>query len=482
MGPSLTPARTPWWANAVIYQIYPRSFQDSDGDGVGDLPGVTRRLEHVRWLGADAVWLSPFYPSPMADGGYDVSDYTDVDPRYGSLADFDRMLRRAHEVGLRVIVDLVANHTSIEHPWFRDHPDWYVWSDDVPGNNWVAAFGGPAWSFDSRRGRWYLHSFYPEQPDLDWRNPEVVAAMHGVVRFWRNRGVDGFRIDAADRLGKDPELRDDPPATAPPAFPENEQYAKLAHGHSKGNPSVKAALQAMRDAAGDAFLVGEAYVPAADYERYLGPVDVMFAFELLWAEWNVTALRRAIERALEQGGVAWATSNHDVPRAATRLGPNRARTAALLLLTLPGPAFVYQGEEIGMRDGDPADPPLDRAGRDGARHPMQWEPDPLGGFTTGRPWLPLSDPLQTSVAGQRGDPNSMLALYRRLIALRREMKGRLEWLESPEETLSFRRGRHRILLNLSTDPLELPAGNAVVVRTDGQDGATLPPDSGAILA
>ena len=228
--------------DAVIYQVYPRSFQDSDGDGIGDLPGIRARLAHVASLGADAVWLSPVYPSPMADSGYDVSDYVGIDPSYGSLADFDALLGEAHRLGLRLLMDLVPCHTSIEHPWFREHPDWYIQVEgDRPPNNWRATFGGPAWSRDERSGRWYLHSFYPEQPDLDWRNPELVAAMRDVVRFWLDRGVDGFRVDAVDRLLKDRRLRDDPVAETPFALPLEGEYAALEHRYSAMSPTSRRA-------------------------------------------------------------------------------------------------------------------------------------------------------------------------------------------------------------------------------------------------
>ena len=229
----------PWWADAVVYQIYPRSFQDSDGDGVGDLRGVIARLDHLAWLGVDAFWLSPIYPSPLADMGYDVADYTAVAREYGTLADFDELVARAHDRGIRVLLDLIPSHTSIEHPWFREHPEWYFWSDDRPPNNWVASFGGPAWTRDERTGRWYLHSFYPEQPDLNWRNPEVRAAMAGVVRFWIARGVDGFRVDAIDRVMKDEALRDDPPATEPFGLPMlTEGEAALALTNSRNAPDI----------------------------------------------------------------------------------------------------------------------------------------------------------------------------------------------------------------------------------------------------
>src|SRR4051794_25191431 len=416
-----------WWENAVVYQVYPRSFQDSDGDGSGDLRGIESRLDHLVWLGVDALWLSPIYPSPLADMGYDVADYTGVDPVFGTLASFDALLAAAHERGLKLLMDLVPCHTSIEHAWFREHPDWYIWSGrEGPANNWRATFGGLAWSPDPyERGRgWYLHSFYPEQPDLDWRNPDVVAAMQDVLRFWLDRGVDGFRLDAIDRLVKDAELRDDPPASAPFALPLGEEYAELEHLYSTNSPDIHAALAAIREAAGDAFLVGEVYLPAAQVTPYLEHLDAAFAFELFHAPWDRQALTAAIEaaKAALGPGAAWVLSNHDFPRLATRFGEEHLREAAELLLTLPGTAFIYQGEGIGMAGGPGATPAIDRAGRDGARHPMQWTRD--GGFTQpgAKPWLPMVDPEKRNVADQRDDPDSLLNLYRELIARRRPLE------------------------------------------------------------
>ena len=420
----MSAGRGSWARSAVVYQIYPRSFQDSNGDGIGDLEGIRRRLDYVRWLGVDAIWLSPIYPSPLADGGYDISDHAAVDPLLGTLATFDALLGDAHARGLRVLLDLVPSHTSIEHPWFREHPHWYVWSGrEGPANNWRATFGGIAWSPDPyERGRgWYLHSFYPEQPDLDWRNPEVVQAMQHVLRFWLDRGVDGFRLDAIDRLVKDRELRDDPPASVPFALPLNEEYAQLEHLYSSNSPDIRQALAAIREAAGDKLLVGEVYLPAREVTPYLDYLDLAFAFELFHAPWDEQRLRQAIDAASEVGRAAWVFSNHDFPRVATRFGPENARAAAELLLSLPGAAFIYQGEEIGMVDGPGADPPIDRAGRDGARHPMQW--DAGGGFTSGgKPWLPMVDPAERNVADQRDDPNSLLNHYRELI-WRRKQRG-----------------------------------------------------------
>ncbi len=283
------------WHDGVVYQIYPRSFQDSDGDGVGDLAGIASRLDHLRDLGVDALWLSPIYPSPLADFGYDVSDHADVDPVYGTLDDFDAFLSAAHERGLRVLMDLVACHTSIEHPWFREHPDWYVWSPvDGPPNDWVSAFGGPAWSRDERSGRWYLHSFYPEQPDLDWHNPQVVEAMQGVVRFWVDRGVDGFRIDAIDRLMKDPQLRDDPRSDEPFGLWLLEHELGRDFSHSRNWPEIGKALGAIREAAGDKLLVGEVYLPARRHAAYLEHLDRTFVFEMLQSSWEIEQVRAAV--------------------------------------------------------------------------------------------------------------------------------------------------------------------------------------------
>src|SRR5438477_2073047 len=284
--PVISSSAMPWWEQAVVYQIYPRSCQDSDGDGVGDLRGVTERLDHLAWLGVDALWLSPIYPSPLADFGYDVSDYTAVDPVFGTLGDFDALVAAAHARGLRVLLDLVPSHTSIEHPWFREHPDRYIWSPvDGPPNNWRAVFGGSAWSRDPRGRGWYLHTFYAEQPDLDWRNPEVVAAMQDVVRFWLDRGADGFRVDAVNGLVKDAELRDDPPASGSFPLLLPPEAAELDHVYSAGRPEVIEALAALREAAGDALLVGEVYLGTADYPRYLESLDLVFAFELLFSPW-----------------------------------------------------------------------------------------------------------------------------------------------------------------------------------------------------
>jgi alpha-glucosidase len=463
---------------SVVYQIYPRSFQDSDGDGVGDLAGIRSRLDHLAWLGVDALWMSPIYPSPMADFGYDVSDYTDVDAVFGDLAEFDALVEAAHERGLDVLMDMVPCHTSIEHRWFREHPDWYIWADRP--NNWLSAFGGSAWT---RLGeRYYLHSFYPEQPDLDWRNPEVIAAMQGVLRFWLERGVDGYRIDAIDRLLKDARLRDDPPSSQPFGLPLSADEANLALTNSRNAPDTGEALAKIREACGDAFLVGEVYLPSARWQPYSDYFDAVFAFELLHSPWHAPLLRAAIEATTRQTGAAWAMSNHDFGRLSTRFGEENARAAALLLLTLPGPAFLYQGDEIGQGEGPPGATEFDRAGRDRHRHPMQWDGSPSGGFTTGEAWLAPVDPAERNVADQRDDPDSMLSLVRELIALRPELDGELELLDADEGVVAFRRGRHTVAINTTSEPLAVPLASEVRIQTAAGafSGGVLAAHAGAV--
>jgi alpha-glucosidase len=463
----------------VVYQIYPRSFQDADGDGIGDLAGIRSRLDHLVWLGVDALWLSPIYPSPLADFGYDVSDYTDVDPVFGNLAEFDRLVEAAHQRGLKLLMDLVPCHTSIEHPWFREHPDWYIWADRP--NNWVAAFGGSAW--EPHNGRYYLHSFYPEQPDLNWRNPEVVAAMQDVLRFWVDRGAAGYRIDAIDRLMKDPELRDDPPASEPYGLPVSDEEAKLALSNSRNGPGTGAALAKMREAVGDAFLVGEVYLPSVRWQPYSDHFDAVFAFELLLTSWDARVLNTAIDACTRvRGQAAWAMSNHDFGRLSTRFGRENARAAAMMLLTLPGPAFLYQGDEIGQGDGAPGESNHDRAGRDRFRHPMQWDASPTGGFTAGEPWLPAVDPAERNVEAQRGDAESDLTLTRDLIALRRELGDEFELLDAADGVVAYRRGDNVVAVNTTAEPRRTPLqGEPLLATAPGAlRGGTLAPHSGAI--
>lgn len=465
-----------WWREAVVYQVYPRSFADSDGDGVGDLAGITGRLGHLADLGVDALWLSPIYPSPMADGGYDISDHTAIDPRFGSLGDFDALVAAARAHGLRVLLDIVPCHTSIEHPWFREHPERYVWSDrDGPQTNWRAAFGGPAWSRDAVSGRWYLHSFYPEQPDLDWRNPAVAEAIGDVLRFWRERGVDGFRLDAIDRLLKDPRMRDDPPATGAPVLPGHPEHVALAHEHSRDAADIGVALGTLRAAAGDAFLAGEVYLPSAALGPYLEHLDAAFAFELFHARWDAENVRGAIAGAAGLD-VAWVLSNHDFPRLPDRVGRVHARAAALLALTLPGPVFLYQGDEVGAANGPQPDPPDDRAGRDPFRSPMCWDASaPHGGFTTGTPWLPAACPPEGGVAQQAAAAGSVLDLYRTLIALRRDLRGPIEPVDAAPGVVAFRRGPHAVALNLADDDRPSPFTGALLCHTHGPGGAAIGP-------
>lgn len=441
-----------WWQTATIYQVYPRSFQDSDGDGVGDLPGIARRLDYLQWLGVDALWISPFYRSPMADFGYDVADHTDVDPRFGTLADFDRLVAAAHARGLRVILDYVPNHTSDRHPWFlesraaRDSPKraWYLWRDAAPGggppNNWLSNFGGSAWTWDAATRQYYYHAYLPEQPDLNWRNPAVQQPMLDVLRFWLERGVDGFRIDALRQLIKDDRFRDNPPN--PHYRPGDDPYHALLPVYSADRPEVLAMVGKMRhvtDAYGDTVLIGELYLPIERLVAYYGSTagsgcHLPANFHLIsthWAAAAIDALVRRYETALPpHGWPNWVLGNHDKPRIASRVGPAQARVAALLLLTLRGTPTLYYGDELGMRSvpippervQDPWEKNLPGRGlgRDPARRPMPWDTGANAGFTTGTPWLPLAaDHHERNVAAQQREPGSLLLLYRRLLALRR---------------------------------------------------------------
>jgi len=471
-----------WLTDAAIYQIYPRSFQDSDGDGIGDLEGVRQRLPYVRSLGFDGIWLSPIYPSPLADGGYDISDHSAVDPVLGTLESFDALLAEARANKLKVLLDLVPSHTSIEHAWFRDHPEWYVWADGGPPNNWLSAFGGPAWSKDEPSGRWYLHSFYREQPDLNWRHPEVQEAVGQVMAFWLARGVDGFRVDAVDRLAKDPSLRDDHPATGPWLLPLPPEYATLSHVHSRDADDVDELVGVLRRRAGDAALIGEVYRPTEELERFVNHFDLVFAFEFMFASWHPEAIARVVEPAVRLGQIAWVLSNHDFSRLASRLGEDNLRLAATLLLTLPGAAFVFQGDELGLRDGPGVHPPFDRAGRDGSRHPMQWDATPTGGFSSARPWLPLVDPEHRNVETAEEDPSSLLTLYRSLLSLRRCFGTGFEVLLVDSTVLAYRRGQHVVTLNFGDEPRQAVGEGAVVLNTDpGQHFRIAPARGAAVL-
>ena len=467
-----------WWQDAVVYQIYPRSFQDSDGDGVGDLRGITQRLDHLAYLGVDALWLSPIYPSPLADFGYDVSDYTGIDPQFGTMGDFDELVAAAHERGLRVLLDLVPCHTSIEHPWFREHPDRYIWSPvDGPPNNWVSAFGGPG--VESRRGE---RPLVPALVLSRAAGPRTGATRKSSRRCRTSsasgsgRGVDGFRLDAIDRLVKDEQLRDDPPASRPFPLPLDPEAARLEMRYSGNRPEAIEALRALREAAGDALLVGELYRPVGEYERWLEVLDLVFAFEFLFSPWDAERLRAAIEPAAELRRAAWVMSNHDFDRLATRVGPENLRAAAVLLLTLPGTAFVYQGDELGLANGPGHEPPFDRAGRDRLRHPMQW--DAHGGFTSGTPWLPLVDPEARNVADERADPGSLLNLYRSLIELRRELGAGFRLLDAEPGVVAFERDRHTVAVNTTAEPRPAPEGEPVLATHEGEG---LPPHAALIV-
>jgi glycosidase len=458
-----------WLDDAVVYQVYARSFQDTNGDGVGDLRGIASRLEHIASLGADAVWLSPIYASPNADYGYDVSDYEKVEETLGTLEDFDELARRAHALGLRLILDFVPCHTSTSHPWFRAHPDHYFWADSPP-NNWRASFGGSAWERDPVTGRYYLHSFFPEQADLNWRNEAVPAALTDALRLWLSRGVDGFRLDALDRLLKDPQLRDDPVATAVPALPFDTEFAALEHTRSGNAPDIAVGLAAIRAAVGDAALIGEVFLPSAELGPYVSVLDAAFAFEAMHAG-DPATLRAAIASALAAGKPGWVLSNHDFSRLGSRVRPQNARAVTMLLLALPGPAFLFQGDELGMLDSKPSTPPRDRAGRDPFRSPMPWDTSPSGGFTTGKPWLPVSDGVTRSVAEQQDDPDSHLSLVRKLIALRPSLEPDATVLDSDPGTVVVQRGDTVIAVNLDDEPRAAPAVGRLVLEANPGDGA-----------
>ena len=495
-----------WWRGAVIYQIYPRSFQDTNGDGVGDLPGIAARLEHVARLGADAIWLSPIFPSPMADMGYDVSDYEGVDPLFGTLGDFDRLLARAHALGLKVIVDQVISHTSDRHPWFvesrssRDNPkaDWYVWADPQPDgsppNNWLSVFGGSAWEWDARRRQYYLHNFLAAQPDLNYHNPAVQDAALEVLRFWLERGLDGFRFDTVNYYFHDRKLRSNPPAEREAGPPPANPFEMQDHVRSKNQPENVAFLKRVRalmdNYAGRTSVgeVGESGARAieimADYTRGGKRLHMAYSFELLGAPFTARHFRKAAERffkAAPDGWPCWSFSNHDVVRHVTRWSAHAAdpdalaRQAAALLLSLQGSVCLYQGEELGLEETELAfeeltDPPgirfwPDYKGRDGCRTPMPWDAgQPNAGFGEGRPWLPVK-PAQAAraVAGQEGDPGSVLAFYRAMLAFRRARPvlrdGGTRFFKVDEPVLAFLRQSPgeglAAVFNLSPEPVSV---------------------------
>ena len=491
-----------WWREAVVYQIYPRSFGDTNGDGVGDLAGIEGRLDHLVALGVDAVWVSPFYPSPMKDFGYDVADYTGVDPLFGTMADFDRLLAAAHGRGLKVILDFVPNHSSTQHPWFRnaatsrdaEHRDRYIWHDPAPGggvpNNWQSSAGGPAWTFHEETGQYYLHTFLPEQADLNWRNPAVRDAMLEAMRFWFERGVDGFRLDVVYHCIKDASFRDDPenpdydPDTDPP-------FARVRPRHSTDQPEVMdLVIDPMRRLAeemGNRLLIGEIYLPTEKLVRYYGETDtgvhLPFNFALIGADWRAEALADLVNRYESHlpphGWPNWVLGNHDQSRIATRVGAAQASVAAMLLLALRGTPTLYYGDEIGTEDV--AIPP-DRVrdpwelnmpglgeGRDPCRTPMRWTAEPGRGFCNAdvEPWLPFG-PERPNVRDDAG-PGSVLALHRALLALRRRHsalhRGDYERVRAEGDVLVIERRcgdgtneRVAVLLNIGAGTPPAPLG------------------------
>ncbi len=481
-----------WWQSGIIYQIYPRSFKDGNGDGIGDLPGIIEKLDYLEGLGIAAIWLSPIFPSPMKDFGYDVSDYTGIHPMFGTMADFDRLLAEAHQRGLKVLLDLVPNHTSDEHPWFlesrssRDNPkrDWYVWRDPAadggPPNNWLSVFGGSAWEYDAQTGQYYLHSFVKEQPDLNYRNPEVLQAILDVMQFWLKKGVDGFRVDVITRLAKDREFRDEP---LDPNWDQVDPYNSLIHIYTKNMLETHPIIIEMRkviDQYPDHMMVGETYMPnqelVAYYGQNLDECHLPFNFQLITTPWNAEDVRRAVdayEAALPEGAWPnWVLGNHDRPRVASRVGAAQARVANMLLLTLRGTPTSYYGEEIGMHNVQIPpefiqDPPAinqpeiaDIVGRDPERTPMQWDGSANAGFTHPgvAPWLPLAEDYpQRNVALEAQDPRSMLNLYRRLATLHQAEpalhRGGYRSIEVGEPDLyvyeRFEKGAHRYLVVLN---------------------------------
>ncbi|HVM10744.1 MAG TPA: alpha-amylase family glycosyl hydrolase [Acidimicrobiales bacterium] len=498
---SASPA--PWWQQAVVYQIYPRSFLDTNGDGVGDLEGIRRKLDHLEWLGVDAIWLSPFFKSPMKDFGYDVADYCDVDPLFGNMDDFDRLLNDAHSRGIKVMIDWVPNHSSDQHPWFQESKasrdnakaDWYIWHDADPDdptrppNNWRCAFtNGPAWDWCDERQQWYLHLFLPEQPDLNWRNPEVVEAMHGTLRFWLDNGVDGFRMDVIHGILKQPGF---------PDMPEGSD----AHFTPEVRYDIEGTIDAVRDLRrlldsypGDRAMVGEVYILSTErVAEFYGQNDALhmaFNFPPLYAPWNAEKWRKRIDRVVEEldpkdAWPTWVLSNHDNPRHRTRYGSEaRARAAAVLLLTLRGTPFLYAGEELGLEDAViPSDRVVDPGGRDGCRAPIPWTSESDHGWGQDDNWLPWpanADTHNAEVA--RHDDGSVLHLYQRILAARRGSAalrlGSFEYLDAPEGVLAYVRAsgddRRLVLVNFTDDEIACEVADSWRVEVSsvrGPDGA-----------
>ena len=517
-----------WWTNRVGYQIYVRSFADSDADGIGDLPGITARLEHLAHLGIDLVWLTPCYPSPGADHGYDVADYRDVAAVFGGMAALDALVDRAHELGLRVLMDLVPNHTSDQHEWFQQaladpdsaERDYYVFRDPAPDggppNNWVSHFGGPAWTLDPASGQYYLHLFLPQQPDLNWDNAAVRREFEEILRFWFARGIDGFRIDVAHALVKDPGLRDNPIRDAAVlGRPEARlSFDGMEHRYDLDQVEVVDIYRAWRRIADEheAILLGEVYLlDPRRVARFVAPdaLHAAFCFPALRTDWDAKDIRATLEGATDAslGRFAWPMSSHDDPRAAARFGggtrgADRALAYFTLLCVLPGLPFLYQGDELGLdnADLDPADfeDPASRGrdvtwSRDAVRTPMPWDDSPGRGFTAGTPWLPMPDNHGSarSVAAQVGDEESVLRRYRRLLHSRREWlpsADGIRWLETADDVVAVRRGKVLVILNVGADAVELDVGSAATLHFGTRDDVSLeagvlhlPPDRAAVV-
>jgi alpha-glucosidase len=523
-----------WWHGKVGYEVYVRSFADSDGDGIGDLPGIRSRLPYLADLGVDIVWITPFYPSPQADHGYDVADYLDVEPAYGTLDDLDGLVGDAHDLGLRVVIDLVPNHSSDRHPWFVDalsgrdaeHRDYYVWRDPAPDggppNNWVSHFGGPAWTYDEPSGQYYMHLFLPEQPDLNWTEPRVHEEFRRILDTWFTRGIDGVRIDVAHSLIEDPEFRDNPKLPDAPDDPStpDEVFASFDHRHDLDQDGVLDIYRDWRTVADphDAALLGEVYVLRPErLARYLRDdgLHAGFCFESLKVDWDADEIRDTLRVNVEASGhgLAWPLSSHDDPRAATRfgggdLGAQRALAYLTFLCGLPGVPFLFQGDELGLDDGvfdgEVAEDPISArnpgaAGRDPVRTPMLWEPGPGFGFTTGTPWLPFGanrNDRQT-VAAQIGDPWSHLERTRELLAARRSLVALTQptdtsWPIDEGAVIAVERGDEvLVVLHVGDEggpaELELPEGSHLVYASGSdvvmmESSLLLPEDRGAIVA
>ena len=518
-----------WWRGSVTYQVYPRSFQDDNGDGVGDLPGITRRLDHIAELGCDAVWLSPFFTSPMKDMGYDVSDYVNVDPVFGTLADFDALVTRAHELGLKVIIDQVLNHCSDKHPFFvesrkdRTNPkaDWFIWEDPnhdgTPPNNWLSVFGGPAWHWDARRKQYYMHSFLVEQPELNFRNPEVVAYMESVLRFWLDRGVDGFRFDTVNYFYKDALLRNDPADYRVKTEPEGNPYGMQYHIFSKNQPENLLWMERIRrvmDEYPDKSTVGEmgemhhAIRMMGEYTAP-GRLHQCYSFEMMGYDYSAAFFRSRISdffTGAPNGWPMWAFSNHDVVRHASRWAKNGvsqdalAKQAGALLLSFQGSICLWEGEEIGQTDTELSLEELtdpqginfwpEPIGRDNTRTPMVWDASPSGGFSTGKPWLPVKAPqLARNVGSQKGIAGSVLETYRSLMAFRKGSKPLLEgktvFHDLPAPLLAFTRevDGEALLCVFNLSPLaQTITAQGVAAPLDVSLGATLNANSLTLAA